>query len=119
LPRVTSGHNLIIMTKLIIWRKCLLCRRSCFDGLVVRGRLLCPACERRLVRLSADEPDYDTSDRGAALAKAEEWGERIPTGILYQSHRPVFEEQFPALAKGTLVGRSGRADLRRAMERFR
>ncbi len=50
-----------------------------------------------------DEKDYDPSDKLAALEKAMEWGDRIPTGIIYRQERPAFEEQFPVLAKGTLV----------------
>jgi 2-oxoglutarate ferredoxin oxidoreductase subunit beta len=50
-----------------------------------------------------DEKDYDPSDKIAALEKAMEWGDRIPTGILYRQERPTFEEQFPVLAGGTLV----------------
>jgi 2-oxoglutarate ferredoxin oxidoreductase subunit beta len=50
-----------------------------------------------------DEKEYDPSDKLAALEKAMEWGDRIPTGILYRQERPTFEEQFPVLAGGTLV----------------
>ena len=50
-----------------------------------------------------DEKGYDPSDKIAALEKAMEWGDRIPTGILYRQERPTFEEQFPVLAGGTLV----------------
>jgi 2-oxoglutarate ferredoxin oxidoreductase subunit beta len=50
-----------------------------------------------------DEKGYDPMNKIAALEKAMEWGDRIPTGILYQQERPAFEEQFPVLASGTLV----------------
>jgi 2-oxoglutarate ferredoxin oxidoreductase subunit beta len=50
-----------------------------------------------------DESGYDPSEKIAALEKAMEWGERIPTGILYRQEHPTFEEQFPVLAGGTLV----------------
>ncbi|OGN90294.1 MAG: 2-oxoacid ferredoxin oxidoreductase [Chloroflexi bacterium RBG_13_46_14] len=56
----------------------------------------------RVYKLS-DEGDYDSSDKMVALEKAMEWGDRIPTGILYQQERSTFEEQFPVLAGGTLV----------------
>ncbi len=34
--------------------------------------------------------DYDPTDRLAAFAKAREWGERIPIGVIYRSPRPAY-----------------------------
>lgn len=45
--------------------------------------------------------DHDPTDRRAALERADEWGERIPIGILWQSDRPAFD----AGAKTPLVRR--------------
>jgi 2-oxoglutarate ferredoxin oxidoreductase subunit beta len=53
--------------------------------------------ERRIYQLG---DDYDPSDRAAALAKAEEWGERIPLGVIYRCERPVFTEDMPAAHAG-------------------
>lgn len=39
----------------------------------------------------------------AAFAKAREWADRIPIGVIYRGERPTFEEQLPALSKGPLV----------------
>ncbi len=50
-----------------------------------------------------DETGYDPTDKIAALDKAQEWGERIPIGVIYQKQLPTFEEQLPALRKGALV----------------
>jgi 2-oxoglutarate ferredoxin oxidoreductase subunit beta len=50
-----------------------------------------------------DDADYDPGDKLAAFNKAQEWGERIPVGIIYKESRPTFEEQLPALKKGPLV----------------
>jgi 2-oxoglutarate ferredoxin oxidoreductase subunit beta len=50
-----------------------------------------------------DETGYDPTDKIAALDKAQEWGERIPIGVIYQKELPTFEEQLPALRKGVLV----------------
>jgi 2-oxoglutarate ferredoxin oxidoreductase subunit beta len=47
--------------------------------------------------------DYDPSDRPGAIEKAQEWGDRIPIGVIYRVSRPTFEEQIPALSKGPLV----------------
>lgn len=49
------------------------------------------------------EQGYDPSDKLAAFAKAQEWGERIPTGLIYKKERPVYEEQLLALKDVPLV----------------
>lgn len=51
--------------------------------------------EQRIYRLGED---YDPTDRTAALAKAEEWGDRIPLGVIYRSERPVFTDDMPWVA---------------------
>jgi len=33
------------------------------------------------------------------------WGDEIPIGIIYQNERLAFEENFPVLRQGPLVGR--------------
>jgi 2-oxoglutarate ferredoxin oxidoreductase subunit beta len=50
-----------------------------------------------------EEEGYDPTDKAAALTKAQEWGDRIPIGVIYRQQRPVYEEQFPALKKKPLV----------------
>jgi len=50
-----------------------------------------------------EETSYDPADKLAAFNKAQEWGDRIPIGIIYQTRLSTFEEQIPALAKGPLV----------------
>jgi 2-oxoglutarate ferredoxin oxidoreductase subunit beta len=42
------------------------------------------------------EPDYDPTDRMAALARVLEESERIPLGVLYQQTRPTFDAQILA-----------------------
>ena len=49
------------------------------------------------------EQEYDPTDRIGAFAKALEWGERIPTGVIYQNSRPVYEEQLAAIKEIPLV----------------
>jgi 2-oxoglutarate ferredoxin oxidoreductase subunit beta len=49
------------------------------------------------------EGGYDPSDKKAALEKAQEWGERIPIGLIYRKELPIYEDQLPALSKGPLV----------------
>jgi 2-oxoglutarate ferredoxin oxidoreductase subunit beta len=50
-----------------------------------------------------DEPGYDPSNRTTAFEKAQEWGDRIPIGVIYRKERATFEEKLPSLAKGPLV----------------
>jgi 2-oxoglutarate ferredoxin oxidoreductase subunit beta len=50
-----------------------------------------------------NEAGYDPSNKVAAFEKAQEWGDRIPIGVIYRKELPTFEEQIPALKKGSLV----------------
>ena len=50
-----------------------------------------------------DEADYAPGNKAVAFVKAQEWGERIPIGVIYRETRPAFEEQLPVLKKGPLV----------------
>jgi 2-oxoglutarate ferredoxin oxidoreductase subunit beta len=43
------------------------------------------------------EPEHDPTDRLAAFKRALEWGERIPTGVIYRSVRPTMEERIPVI----------------------
>ena len=47
--------------------------------------------------------EYDAGDRLTAFNKAQEWGDRIPIGIIYRNQRPALEEQIPAIADEPLV----------------
>jgi 2-oxoglutarate ferredoxin oxidoreductase subunit beta len=65
-------------------------------------------------------PGYDPTNWEAAMKKAEEWGETIPVGILYQNVRPTFESHFPALKEGPLVGKGvDRGLLAKILESYR
>jgi len=50
-----------------------------------------------------DDSEYDPGNKSAAFEKAQEWGDRIPIGVIYRGERPTFEEQLPALNSGPLV----------------
>ncbi|MBN1315252.1 MAG: 2-oxoacid:ferredoxin oxidoreductase subunit beta [Anaerolineales bacterium] len=50
-----------------------------------------------------EKEDYDTGDAVAAMEKALEFGERIPTGLIYRTERPTYEESEPVLQRGPLV----------------
>ncbi|UCF92783.1 MAG: 2-oxoacid:ferredoxin oxidoreductase subunit beta [Desulfobacterales bacterium] len=49
------------------------------------------------------EGEYDPGDRTAAFNRAQEWGERIPIGIIYRRERPTLSAQHAAIARQSLV----------------
>jgi len=55
-------------------------------------------------RVKRIDDSHDPFDRPRALELALQWGEEIPIGVLYRSHRKSFESQVPALAEGPLCG---------------
>ncbi|TFH19101.1 2-oxoacid:ferredoxin oxidoreductase subunit beta [Candidatus Bathyarchaeota archaeon] len=65
-----------------------------------------------------EEEKHDTGDWGAAYAKAEEWGERIPIGVFYREDRPAYENNFPALKKGALVDQPLTRDMDKLFKEF-
>ena len=50
--------------------------------------------KERVYKLDED-PAYDPADRSAAFTRSLEWGDKIPTGIIYKSSRPVYEDHSP------------------------
>ncbi len=50
-----------------------------------------------------EEEGYDKTDREMAMKRADEWGERIPTGIFYQVDMPTYESSIEALKEKPLV----------------
>jgi len=65
-------------------------------------------------------PTYDPTDWEQAIKVASEWGNKIPTGIIYRNDRIPFEEHFPVLRQGPLVGRNAdRAMLKKIMEGYK
>ena len=50
-----------------------------------------------------EDPRYDPHDRNSAFARAQEWGERIPIGILYKEDRLTLDEQQSAIKDTSLV----------------
>jgi len=50
-----------------------------------------------------NEKEYNPADKTAAFIKAQEWGNKIPIGVIYEKSRPAYEDRFPALMKEPLV----------------
>jgi 2-oxoglutarate ferredoxin oxidoreductase subunit beta len=58
---------------------------------------------RERVHKLENDANYDPGDKLTAFSKAQEWGERIPIGVIYRKEAPTFEEHLSVLADGTLV----------------
>lgn len=50
--------------------------------------------------------DYDPYDRTEAFKKSLEWGDKIPTGILYKKDKKTFEEHLPLIKDVPLINQS-------------
>ncbi|MFW6244137.1 MAG: thiamine pyrophosphate-dependent enzyme [Desulfovibrionales bacterium] len=51
--------------------------------------------------------DHDPTDFMQAMEKAEEWGEKIPIGVIWKNEeRPTFESHLPMLEKGPMATRT-------------
>lgn len=48
---------------------------------------------------------YDPTDWQSAMQRSQEWGDRIPVGVIYRNDRPRYESHLPVLGQGSLVGR--------------
>jgi 2-oxoglutarate ferredoxin oxidoreductase subunit beta len=51
--------------------------------------------KERIYKLA--ETDHRSDDKLAAFQKTQEWGDRIPIGVIFEEKRPLFEDEFPAL----------------------
>ncbi len=49
------------------------------------------------------DDSHDPSDWAAAMVKAQEWGDRIPLGVIYRNNRLPFEAHFDCLRDRPLV----------------
>jgi len=50
-----------------------------------------------------EEVEYDPRDRIRAFKRAQEWGKKIPIGILFRAERPALDEQEPAIREVSLA----------------
>jgi 2-oxoglutarate ferredoxin oxidoreductase subunit beta len=50
-----------------------------------------------------EEEDYDFSNKIAAFERAQEWGDKIPIGLIYREERATFEERLPVFGKDPIV----------------
>ena len=67
-----------------------------------------------------EEPEYNPVDRVMAFTRAQEWGEKIPIGILYRTERPTLDSLEPAIKEMSLQKqRVDPASFARLLEAFR
>ena len=57
--------------------------------------------KQRVYKVEAE--GYNPADKAAAFKKAMEWGDRIPTGVIFKQERPLYEDSLPQLKNGPLV----------------
>jgi 2-oxoglutarate ferredoxin oxidoreductase subunit beta len=50
-----------------------------------------------------DDSAYDPLDRAQAFQRGQEWGEKIPIGVIYRTERPCLNDQQPAIKERSLV----------------
>jgi 2-oxoglutarate ferredoxin oxidoreductase subunit beta len=50
-----------------------------------------------------DDPEYKPTDRSMAFARAQEWGRKIPIGVLFRTERPTLDSQETAIKDRSLV----------------
>lgn len=51
-----------------------------------------------------EETEHDVTDRGKALEKSFEWGDRIPIGVFYKEDRPTYRDNLPHIKGRPLTG---------------
>jgi 2-oxoglutarate/2-oxoacid ferredoxin oxidoreductase subunit beta len=72
---------------------------------------------QRVYKLEA--AGHDPSDLVKAFARAQEWGDKIPTGLFYRVERPTYEDLEPALKAGPLAHQTaGLATAAKVLDEF-
>ena len=57
-------------------------------------------------RVYTIEPEHNPEDKMEAFRRAQEWGDRIPIGILYKNNRASYEERIPVIQEMPLLRHS-------------
>jgi len=65
-----------------------------------------------------EEENHDISNFEKACEISNEWGERIPIGVFYQTSKPVYHEGFPILRKGALSRQVKRENIKDLVKEF-
>ena len=59
--------------------------------------------KKRVYKVDEGEEDYNCNDKLEAMKKSLEWGEKIPTGIIYREKKKSFTDNIPFLTEDTLI----------------
>jgi len=59
--------------------------------------------KKRVYKVDDSDKKYDNTDKLVAIKKSLEWGEKIPTGIIYKEEKKSFTDNISFLADNTLV----------------
>jgi 2-oxoglutarate ferredoxin oxidoreductase subunit beta len=54
-------------------------------------------------RVYTIDPEYNPEDKFEAFRRAQEWGDKIPIGIIYRNNRAPYEERIPIIKDEPLV----------------
>lgn len=73
--------------------------------------------QQRVYKLEEDK-SYDPTNKAMAFERMQEWGEKIPIGVLYKEDRPTYEDQLPQLADGPLIKQNPKRDISELMKAF-
>lgn len=65
------------------------------------------------------DPTYDPTDEAAAGKIVKEWGEKIPTGIIFKKERVTSEDIEPVLVKGPLSTQGGSTPIDEIISEYR
>jgi 2-oxoglutarate ferredoxin oxidoreductase subunit beta len=68
-----------------------------------------PYFKKRVYKLEEDN-GYDSSSMRVAMERSQEWGDRIPIGLLYKDDQPTYEDSERVFQKGPLTQQPLRAD---------
>ena len=72
---------------------------------------------QRIYKLESE--GHDTTDKMAALQRAEEWSDRIPIGLFYQVQKPTYEDSLPQAAIPPAKHDISNIDIAPMLARFR
>lgn len=62
--------------------------------------------------------DYNETNRNEAFKKAQEWGDKIPIGIIYQKEKPIFRDNFAHLPDSLPLTKPESATMEEIIEYF-
>jgi 2-oxoglutarate ferredoxin oxidoreductase subunit beta len=65
--------------------------------------------KKRVYKLE-EQAGYDSSNVKVAMERCQEWGDRIPIGVVYKSEQPTYEDSEPVFKKGPLTQQPLRCD---------